>query len=760
MSQLNERGAKSERGSALWGTGGRGGDRSSVLWGKGGRGMVVVLALVIALAAPLAANASYRQLAPTWGTEGGGSAAPASPGKGAPAAVPNASDGSNTSNFVATQLVNQAHATPDQMVNVIIMASGGFTDAQDVEQWLAQFDPNHVEDNGDLNLIGGVALSIPADLVTKLQSVPGLTVVPDAPVQLSGSMTQVPTSTQLWPYASGNAALWLGDQFLYSNRLPAIAVVDSGIQQGRADFGNRIVANVNLSTIAGNSDLNDDDGHGTFVAGIAAGDAPGLAGAAPGAPIVSIKVMNSQGQALTSDVIQACEWILQHKQQYNIRVANFSLHSSYSTNFWRDPLDQAVEQLWFNGVTVVAAAGNYGISNTQPSGVLFSPGDDPFVITVGATDMEGTATSHDDQVAPWSAWGYTPDGFAKPEVVAPGRYMVGPIPPGSTITTEKPENMVGTSEIQLSGTSFAAPVVAGTAAELLARHPNWTPDQVKGALMKSTRTIGAGGNPLAAGLGEITATRAAFYGNPPNGNLGLDQFVKNGVNGVAGLSFNAMSWVSAIENGDMSWNSMSWADQSWSDMSWADQSWSDMSWADQSWSDMSWTDMSWTDMSSADMSEEDAALGDSTSDADSYTASQAQIDAADSDPDQVQVDNLSGIDTGATDPTACDPSDGSAATGSDGSTDSSATASCDPTDGSATASNPSDGSGSSDPSASSDPSDGTTADDPADTPGSDGSTGGASSGDASSSDGSAGDSSSTDSGSTSDSGDSGDSSGS
>ncbi len=678
MSKLNERGARSERNSALWGTGGRGGDRSSVLWGKGGRGAVVTLVLAIALAAPVAASASYKQLAPTWGLNAGGAGSgPAKTPASTPAtAPPDASNGSNTSTFVAPQLLNQAQATPQKLVDVIIMASGGFTDSQDVEQWLSQYSSD-IQNNGNLSLVGGIALSIPADLVSKLQAVQGLTVVPDAPVQLSGSVTR-PTSGQLWPYVSGNSDLWLGDQYLYSSKLPAIAVIDSGIQS-RSDFGNRIVASVNLSTISGNSDMNDDAGHGTFVAGIAAGNAPGLAGAAPGAPLVSIKVMDAAGEAKTSDVIQACQWILDHKAQYNIRVANFSLHSSYSTNFYRDPLDQAVEKLWFNGVTVVAAAGNYGISNTQPSGVLYSPGNDPFVITVGALDLNGTSRATDDQAAPWSAWGYTPDGFAKPEISAPGRYMVGPIPPGSTLTQEKAANMVGSNEIQLSGTSFAAPVVAGTVAELLARHPSWTPDQVKGALMKSARRISNVGNPQSAGLGELTATRAAFYSNVPNPNLGLDQFVRNGVNGATDLAFNAMSWVSAVQS-DMSWNSMSWTDQSWSDMSWTDQSWSDMSWTDQSWSDMSWTDMSWTDMSSADVSQEDAAEGDGLSGTAGYEATPGDVDAASTDPDQVTVDVLppditalldptatDGTDPTATDdPSATDGSDGTATDGSDG----------------------------------------------------------------------------------------------
>ena len=185
----------------------------------------------------------------------------------------------------------------------------------------------------------------------------GLVVTPDAPVKLSGDVTNL-ASNDLWPYETGNSDSWSDDQSTYSSSTPAIALIDSGVQQ-RDDFGARVVASVNLSTQGdGDTSTNDLDGHGTFVAGVAAGSAPDLAGADPVAPIVSIKVMNAQGMAKTSDVIAACAWILAHKDQYNIKVANFSLHSSYGTNSYRDPLDRAVEALWFSGVTVVAASGN------------------------------------------------------------------------------------------------------------------------------------------------------------------------------------------------------------------------------------------------------------------------------------------------------------------------------------------------------------------------------------------------------------------
>jgi serine protease AprX len=626
MSQLNERGANAERNSALWGTGGRGGDRSSVLWGKGGRGWVVA-ALVVALAAPLAAMASPGSSV----TAGPPTVTPAAPA----GSKANSPDGKT---WIAKGLLDKATSNPNDRVDVIIQSADGTAGASGAFKWLSKVagdsSSTDFQNNNErsLDLIGGISVSVPAKWLDKLSRIDGLTVTPDALVRLTGTTTAT-ASSQLWPYESGNSRLWAGDLALYNGKTPAIAIVDSGVQN-RSDFGNRLVASVNLSTLTGNTSLDDQRGHGTFVAGIAAGAASDLAGAAPVAPIVSVKVMDQNGQAKTSDVINACQWILDHKTQYNIRVANFSLHSSYGTNFYRDPLDRAVEKLWFGGVVVVAAAGNYG-SAAGPSGVKYSPGNDPFVITVGAVDLNNTARASDDTVPAFSAYGYTYDGFYKPEISAPGRYMVGPVPSGSTLTQVKAGNMIGTDRIQLSGTSFSAPVVSGTVAQMLARHPNWTPDQVKGALMRTARNVKS--NNPAAGLGELTATRAVISTATPNPNAGLDRFLTTS-SWSGGLTFNAMSWASAA-TASMSWNSMSWADQSWSDMSWADQSWSDMSWADMSWSDMSWADMSWADMSWADMSTEDSAEGQASSN--SIVAQPSEVTAALSDPDiAVPVDAL------------------------------------------------------------------------------------------------------------------------
>jgi serine protease AprX len=319
-------------------------------------------------------------------------------------------------------------------------------------------------------------------------------------------------------------------------------------------------------------------------------------------------VMDDNGMGKTSDIIAACQWILDNKDKYNIKVANFSLHSATPSKATVDPLDKAVEKLWFAGVTVVAAAGNYGTADA-PSGVKYAPGNDPFVITVGAADLGGSFRKNDDTTAPWSAWGYTYDGFRKPELTAPGRYMVAPIPATSTLALQRADHIVAPGYIQLSGTSFSTPVVSGAAAQLLARHPDWTPDQIKGALMLTAMRMMAA-IPGSAGVGEVNVARAARLTSPPNPNRALNAFVVS-ASGGSGKVWDAASWESTA-TANASWDSASWDSASWNDASWLDASWNDASWESASWVDASWVDASWLDASWNDASWEDNAEGDAS----------------------------------------------------------------------------------------------------------------------------------------------------
>ncbi|HET8606662.1 MAG TPA: S8 family serine peptidase [Gaiellaceae bacterium] len=542
--------------------------------------MVTAIA-VLALGAPLAATAA----------PGNGKATGPSPSN-------------RSGNYVSPDLQAKAKNDPNDLAKVIIQSSYGTADARNKARGMGQL----VKLGRNLDLVNGVSAELPAKLIDKLGKLPGLSITPDVPVKFD-SLTTTPSysSNQLWPYANGNAFFW------NQSATPAtIAVVDSGIDANRADFSNgaRVLASVNLSTLDPTPSIPDDRGHGTFVAGIAAGSATGYAGAAPKANLVSIKVMDANGEAYTSDVIAACNWIVQNKATYNIKVANFSLHSTYPSNFGHDPLDAAVEKLWFDGVTVVAAAGNYGNSDGTPSGVHYAPGNDPFVITVGAVDLGTSPFRSDDSVAWWSAYGHTYDGFWKPDISADGRYMVGPVPPSSTLVSERPDKVTAPGYMQLSGTSFSTPVVAGTAAQLLGLHPTWGPDQVKGALMHSALPIPMA-QPFQGGVGELNAVLANMVTNPPNPNKALEQYVVPDPAGGSVPVFDAVSWYDAATS-DVSWDSVSWSDVSWSDVSWSDVSWSDVSWDSVSWADVSWSDVSWADVSWADSATEDAVAGDGT----------------------------------------------------------------------------------------------------------------------------------------------------
>jgi len=564
------------RASGLWGTrrGGRGTDGRQHASGK--RGLLALA--VLALAAPLAATAS------------GGNGSPQS--------------------YLAPSLERAATQTPDSSVRVIVQGPSG----SDARHALDRF--GSVGER--LGVVDAAAGTVRAGELPQLAAQPGLVITPDNPVVLdAGHKTDTGLSSgELWPHAVGVDQFWGqapkwkkpgkgngggGGQPI--GAAPTIAFVDSGIDAGRTDFGDRILASVDLTSLPDNSP-GDGYGHGTLVAGLAAGSASRYAGAAPTAGIVSLDVMDDHGMARTSDVIAAAQWILDNRDEYDIRVANFSLHSATASSFRWDPLDKAVEKLWFSGVTVVASAGNEGQSQNKPVRMGFAPANDPFVVTVGALDLHNSTNTEQTSVAPWSAWGYTYDGFVKPELSAPGRAITGPIPSGSTLANDRKGQIVETPDgtyIKLSGTSLSAPIVSGIAADLLALHSSLTPDQLKGALM-------LGALPLrkvqtaAAGVGEVYLPAAPLIALPPNPNRALDRFLVSDPAGP-GVVFDDVAWHDAARSSS-AWNSVSWSDgwngALWSVSSWASVSWSDVSWSDVSWSDVSWSDVSWEDTADAD----------------------------------------------------------------------------------------------------------------------------------------------------------------
>ncbi|MDP8910851.1 MAG: S8 family serine peptidase, partial [Actinomycetota bacterium] len=396
---------------------------------------------------------------------------------------------------------------------------------------------------------------------------------------------------QLWPFAVTVDELWgMRDGTgcsLSDSPVPAIAIIDSGVAQV-ADFEDRVVERRNFSSLPTSDPKGDEYGHGTLVAGVAAGGASTYPGAAPTAPIVSLRVVNGQGLSKLSDVLAAADWLFRNHRRKGIRVANFSIRSAHPNYGFFDPLNLAVERLWHSGIVVVASAGNDG-----PGRMLNAPANDPFVITVGALDVNKTVAAGDDFNAPWSSYGYTGEGFAKPELGAPGRYITGPVPESATLAAIFPARRVAPGYMWMSGTSFAVPVVAGAAAQILARHPDWSPDQVKGALMATAQATSAA--PMSVGVGEIDAGAAAAIVDPPDGNAPLKRFLRPHPAGGYPI-FDVAAWAKAAKE-DPNWAQASWTSASWTSASWTSASWTSASWTSASWTDASWTSASWTSAS-------------------------------------------------------------------------------------------------------------------------------------------------------------------
>jgi serine protease AprX len=290
-----------------------------------------------------------------------------------------------------------------------------------------------------------------------------------------------------------------------------VAVIDSGISDhpdlnDPATGQSRVVYS---ESFVPNTDSLDHYGHGTHVAGIIAGNGSQsggstnphqIYGVAPNVKLVNLKVLDSNGGGRDSYVIAALQRAIALKSTYNIRVVNVSLGRPVYESYVLDPLCQAVEAAWKAGLVVVVAAGNQGRDNSYGQmgyTMINAPGNDPYVITVGAMNSMGTPSKSDDVVATYSSKGPTAiDHIIKPDLMAPGNKIPSLLVTGSTLDIRFPGNEVsptiyGASSYSqrryfvLSGTSMAAPVVSGAAALMLQEDPGTSPDVIKARLMKT-----------------------------------------------------------------------------------------------------------------------------------------------------------------------------------------------------------------------------------------------------------------------------------
>jgi len=406
-----------------------------------------------------------------------------------------------------------------------------------------------------------------------------------------------------------------------------IALIDTGVSPVPGlDDPDRLIYGPDISFDAWADNLRYLDlyGHGTHLGSIIAGSddaeaAPGrstkrssFSGVAPEARIVSIKVADGAGRADVSQVIAAINWVIEHRNSgdLDIRVITLAYGTDGSQDYLIDPLAHAVETAWRNGIVVVVAAGNDGADSA-----VRNPAIDPYVISVGAVETEGTYGTGDDTVLPFSSCG-NPDRHV--DVLAPGKSVLGLRVANSYIDHFYPEAVVNERYFRGSGTSQAAAIVTGAVALILDQRPDMTPDQVKAMLTGTAKKVpgasetcqGAGVIDLGAAFRAPTPT-AAVQTWPESTGLGSleaargshhivseDGEVLTGEVDVMGASWDPETWAHLTTIGatwDQGvWNTNAWTGSGWSTKTWSTKTWSTKTWSTKTWSTKTWSMDSWS----------------------------------------------------------------------------------------------------------------------------------------------------------------------
>jgi serine protease AprX len=382
--------------------------------------------------------------------------------------------------------------------------------------------------------------------------------------------------TTTYPFDTGATAAWGRSQ---TGAGVTVAVLDSGVDASHPDLAGHVLA-VNVNNTA--SGPSDGYGHGTHVAGIIGGQDPTgqNIGIAPRATVISVKLSDDSGAANESDVLRGLQWVELNRSSFHIRAINLSVTTSVPQSYATSPIDAAIEHLWYEGVTTVVSAGNLG---TAQDAVWYAPGNDPLAISVGCLDENATTSPADDSLCPISSRGITEDGFAKPDLLAPGRKIVAPLAKGvdgkpSGLALTYPERITADGHhIRLSGTSMSTPMVTGAIALLLQRHPNLTPDQLKQILVGSASSYPG----QTDGAGTLNLTRAlSASDSPPPAKITMP--VPQG--GVAQPS----------GSGAVLWDGSRWTGTTWDGSRWTSAYWDGSRWTSAHWDGAQWDGSRWT----------------------------------------------------------------------------------------------------------------------------------------------------------------------
>lgn len=458
---------------------------------------------------------------------------------------------------------------PDQIVHIIVQKVAGSTGAEERVAALG----GQVTQN--LYIINAFAAEMSAEAALQLSRVNSVRWVSlDAAMQSSACSQCIDTSKLTNAYISAIRAdqVWNKKPYIQGQGI-GVAVIDSGVNPN-GDLYTNMGVNRQVADIRFNSDYNqstfDGYGHGTHVASIVGGDGSESSGkyigVAPMVNIINVKVSNDDGSAYMENVIQGLQWVLENKDTYNIRVLNLSLNSTVAESYNTSPLDAAVEVLWFNGVVVVASAGNKG------NGAIYPPANDPFVITVGAVDDKGTKSISDDVLASFSAYGKSENGAIKPDLVAPGKNIIARmVNLNMGLAGAHPANKVNNQYFRMSGTSMSAPMVAGAVALLLQDEPTLTPDQVKYRLMSTANKSWSGYSSTKAGAGYLDIDAAVNGKSKQSANTGLIPSL------LLSTGSEPITW------GSVGWNSVGWNSVGWNSVGWNSVGWNSVGWNSDYW---------------------------------------------------------------------------------------------------------------------------------------------------------------------------------